>query len=172
MVGVVYFYRALSFYKDSLTRILNEKPLLDLLADVSELTGFRGQFADLTLTLLSNLAYHKSNKVHFVSNQKIFAIFLAVINNESYEFKLRVRASQFFANIIYKCAEAVALLDKEHIVDQFFFLRKEMERAVDKLTLLGGDEQDDSVEKLKDTKLFLENLIKINLVFKGVTNNS
>lgn len=124
----------------------------------------------MILTLISNLAYHKSNKPHFISNEKIFAIFLAIISNESFEYKLRVRASQFFANVIYKCAEAVALLDKEHIVDQFYFLTKEMEREVDKITLLGGDDQEENQSKLKDTKLFLENLNKINLVFKGVSH--
>jgi hypothetical protein len=168
IICFLHLYLSLSFYKDSLTRILSDKQLLDLLADLTELTGFRGPFADLILTLLANLAYHKSNKSHFLSNEQVMAIFLAVLSNEGYDFKFRVRASQFFANIIYKCAEAVTLLNKEHIVDQFFFLRKEMEREVDKLTLLTEHESEEDQQKLKLTKIFLENLNKINLVFKGV----
>jgi len=147
---------------------LHDKQLLDILIDLAELVEFRGTFAESVLTLLANLAYHKSNKAHFISNEEIFAIFLAIINNESNAFKLRVIASQFFANVIYKSAEAVALLDKEHIVNQFFFLRKEMEKEVDKVTLLAEKESIQDQEKLKLTKLFLENLNKINLVFKGV----
>lgn len=147
---------------------MHDKQLLDILIDLAELVEFRGTFAESVLTLLANLAYHKSNKAHFISNEEIFAIFLAIINNESNAFKLRVIASQFFANVIYKSAEAVALLDKEHIVNQFFFLRKEMEKEVDKVTLLAEKESIQDQEKLKLTKLFLENLNKINLVFKGV----
>lgn len=73
--------------------------------------------------------------------------------------------TQFFVDVLHKCNGAVTLIKKEHIVDQFFYFKKEVERSLDRLTLTNTYEEENA-EVIELNKKLLENLNRINLLLK------
>jgi len=92
---------------------------------------------------------------------------LALLNLDEKSLKLKWISTQFFVNILHKCNAAIALVKKEHIEDQFFYLKSEMEREIDKLTFANVGREENE-EKIFMVKQLLENLSKISLFIKQV----
>lgn len=113
------------------------------------------------------MAYNKSTKNFFLKYEKVFAMALQLLNLDDKSLKLKWISTQFFVNILRKTGAAVGIVKKEHIVDQFFYLKKEMERELDKLTFTNAGLEENE-ERIFMVKNLIENLNKINLIIKQV----
>ena len=164
-MNIFELFLALSFWKDTHPRLLVEPNLLEQALDLAQQADFRGPIVEKLWILVANLAYHKSVKSVFLKYEECFAMALAVLSLEGQSLKMKWIVTQFFVNILHKCNAAVTLIKKEHIVDQFFYFKKEMERELDKLTFTDIDKEENA-ETIELVKRLLENLSKINLFMK------
>jgi hypothetical protein len=162
---ILNLFFSLSFYKDSHTRIVTDAQFLEQCMDLAQKDEFRGKIAEKVWKLMANLSYHKSVKSYFLKYEDIFAMALAVLTLEGQSLKMKWIVTNFFVNIMYKCNAAVTLIKKEHIVDQFFYFKKEIERELDKLTFT-NTEKEDGEEAADMLKKLLDTLTKINLFMK------
>ena len=157
----------MSFWKDSRERILSDGSLLEELVDLTNKAQMKGRLVEKIWLLISNLAYHKSTKNFFLKYEKIFSAALAILNLDEKSLRLKWISTQFFVNILHKCNAAIAVVKREHIQDQFFYLKSEMERELDKLTFTNALKEE-NVEKINVTKKLLENLSKVSLYIRQV----
>ena len=167
IIYIIDLFLATSFFKDSHDRILSEPNLLDQLVNLSDKVQLRGSFMEKIWILIGNLAYGGTTKHFFLKYEKIFAMALSVLSQDDRSLNLKWISTQFFVNILHKCNAAVGLVKKEHIVDQFFYLKKEMERELDKLTFTSAG-REENAEKVFIIKNLIDNLNKINLFIKQV----
>lgn len=112
------------------------------------------------LVIFMNTAYDSNNKVFFLSNSKITAVFLALFTNEKYAMKMKSYISQFFINFTYKCNGAISLFKKNEIIMEFEAIFEEKEREIDKM--LEGEEGRD----IQDHQVICENLRDLLNVLK------
>jgi len=167
IVHIIELFLSLSFWKDSRDRILSDGSLLEELVDLTSKTQMKGRFVEKIWLLISNLAYDKSTKNFFLKYEKIFSAALAILNLDEKSLRLKWISTQFFVNILHKCNAAIAVVKKEHIQDQFFYLKSEMERELDKLTFTNALKEENT-EKIAVTKKLLENLSKVTLYVRQV----
>ncbi len=151
----------MSFWKDSREKILIDGSLLEQFVDLSDKAKMKGRLVEKIWLLISNLAYTKSTKNFFLKYEKIFSAALHLLNLDEKSLRLKWISTQFFVNILHKCNAAIAVVKKEHIQDQFFYLKSEMERELDKLTFANVPKEE-NIEKIAITKKLLENLSKIS----------
>lgn len=92
---------------------------------------------------------------------------LSILNLDDKSLKLKWISTQFFVNVLHKCNAAIVVIKKEHILDQFFYFKKEMEREIDKLTFTNTSIEENE-DKISIVKSITENLNKINILIKHV----
>jgi len=158
---IIELFLSMSFFKDSRDKILIDGSLLEQFVDLSNKAQIKGRLVEKIWLLISNLAYNKSTKNFFLKYEKIFSVALQILNLDEKSLRLKWISTQFFVNILHKCNAAIAVVKKEHIQDQFFYLKSEMERELDKLTFANVPKEE-NIEKIAITKKLLENLSKIS----------
>lgn len=96
------------------------------------------------MSLLSNLAYCKTNKPKMINSSNLLPFSLMTLVKPEGSLRLKALCSHFLVNLLHKYNAVVPQLNKEVALQELRYVQKEMERESEEIGLKSEDYMEDN----------------------------
>lgn len=127
--------------------------MLESLSELLISDGSTEEDQEMLMSLLSNLAYCKTNKPKMVNSPNVLPFSLMILVKSEASLRLRALCSHFLVNLLHKYNAVVPQLNKEVALQELRLVKREIER-----------EAEETKEKLRGKGLFLEDSSRMELL--------